>query len=65
MKPMGINSTPFFSYRDLSVKNLDLFEDAFGLNAEFSDVIEMLKLIDPVPRPGLTKKLVRRVRQKS
>ncbi len=30
---MGLNSTPFISYRDIKTENIDLFEDAWGLNS--------------------------------
>jgi hypothetical protein len=64
MKPMGLNSTPFLSYHDIRTENIDLIEDAFGLNSEFSDVISLLGLVKTVPGRRLTKNLIEKVRKK-
>jgi len=45
MKPMGLISTPFITFRDIKVKDIDLLEDAMGLNTEFNDVITVLRFI--------------------
>jgi hypothetical protein len=63
MKPMGLTSTPFISYHNINVKDLDLFEDAWGLNSEFSDVINLLRKIKVVPGRKLTKRLVEKIRK--
>ena len=63
MKPMGLTSTPFISYRDIKVKDVDLFEDAWGLNSEFRDVITLLRQIKPVPGRRLTKRLIEKIRK--
>ena len=63
MKPMGLTSTPFISYRDISLNETDLFEDAWGLYAEFNDVIELLGQVKPVPGKKLTKKLIDKIRK--
>ena len=63
MKPMGLTSTPFISYHDIKVKDVDLFEDAWGLNSEFSDVIDLLRKINVVPGRRLTKRLVAKIRK--
>jgi len=63
MKPMGLNSTPFISYHDINVKDVDLFEDAFGLNSEFCDVIDLLRQIKAVPKRWLTEKLIEKIRK--
>ena len=63
MKPMGLNSTPFISYHDINVKDVDLFEDAFGLNTEFCDVIDRLRQIKVVPERRLTEKLIEKIRK--
>jgi hypothetical protein len=62
MKPMGLNSTPFITYSDINVKEIDLFEDALSLNAEFCDVIYLLKKVKSVPRKRLTKRLIEKIR---
>jgi len=64
MKPMGLNSTPFLSYHDIRTENIDLIEDAFGLNSEFSDVISLLGLVKTFPGRRLTKNLIEKIRKK-
>jgi hypothetical protein len=63
MKPMGLISTPFISYHDIKTKDADLYEDAFGLNSEFCDVIYLLRKIKSVPRRELTEKLIEKIRR--
>ena len=63
MKPMGLTSTPFISYHNINVKDVDLFEDACGLNSEFSDVIYLLRQIKVVPGRKLTKRLIEKIRK--
>jgi hypothetical protein len=62
MKPMGLNSTRFVSYHDIKVKDADLIEDAWGLNAQFSDVIDILRYVKAVPEENLTEKLIDKIR---
>ncbi len=63
MKPMGLNSTPFLSYRDIKTDKIDLFEDAWGLYTQFRDVIDVLKMIEPVPPRRLMRRLMKKVRK--
>jgi len=63
MKPMDLNSTPFLSYHDIKVNHLDLFEDAWGLNSEFYEVIELLGQVKVVPEQWLTEKLIFKIRK--
>ena len=63
MKPMDKNSTPFISYHDIELKDLDLIEDAWGLNSEFCDMINFLRQIKVVPGKMLTNRLITKVRQ--
>jgi len=63
MKPMGLTSTPFISYHNIKVKDVDLIEDAWGINSEFCDVIDLLRQIKAVPGRRLTKRLIEKVRQ--
>ena len=63
MKPMVIISTPFISYQDIKVENVDLLEDAWGLNSEFHDVIDLLRQIDEVPERSLTTSLINKIRK--
>jgi hypothetical protein len=64
MKPMGLNSTPFISYRDINVEGIDLIEDAWGFNSEFHDVISLLSQLNIVPERKLIKKLIEKIRHK-
>jgi len=63
MKPMGLTSTPFISYHNIKVKDVDLIEDAWGINSEFCDVIDLLRQIKAVPGRRLTKRLIEKIRQ--
>jgi len=63
MKPMGLTYTPFISYHNIKVKDVDLFEDAWGLNSEFCDVIDLLGQIKAVPGRRLTKRLIEKIRK--
>jgi predicted transcriptional regulator len=63
MKPMGLNSTLFISYHEIDVDEIDLIEDAWGINSEFCDVIELLGHVKIVTPGRLTKKLIEKVRK--
>jgi hypothetical protein len=63
MTPMGITSTHFISYREINVKNLDLIEDAWGLNTQFVDVMALLRKAEAGPVEGLTEKLIDKIRK--
>jgi hypothetical protein len=66
MKPMDLNSTPnFITYTDIKVDKIDLFEDAFGLNSEFSDVINLLHLLKTVPGRCMTRNLKIKIRKEA
>jgi hypothetical protein len=58
VKPMGLISTPFISYHEINVKETDLFEDAWGLNSEYGDVIQLLGEYRPEPEKYLISHLV-------
>jgi hypothetical protein len=63
MKPMVSISTQFITYRNIKVKEIDLIEDAWGLNYEFYDVIDLLRQVKPVPERSLTLNLIKRIRK--
>jgi hypothetical protein len=63
MKPMVLISTPFITFRDIKVEDIDLIEDAMGLNSEFCDVIDVLRSIDSVPERSLTASLIKKIRK--
>jgi len=61
MKPMGLNSTPFISYHQIEVDEIDLIEDAWGFYSQFNDVIYLLGTIKAVPEKSLTNELIRKI----
>ncbi len=61
---MGLNSTPFLSYQEIQVEEIDIYDDAWGFSTEFNDVINLLNIVKPVAGKRLTKRLIERVRQK-
>jgi hypothetical protein len=58
MKPMGLTSTPLISYYEIKVEETDLFEDAWGFNSDYCDVISFLGKINTDPGEGLTDRLI-------
>jgi len=65
MTPMVLNSTPFLSYREIKTDNIDLFADAFGIYAQFNDVIGILDLVKPVPGKRFIRRVAHNVKRKS
>jgi hypothetical protein len=63
MTPMDLNSTPFLSYRDIKTDRIDLFEDAFGLSAQYSEVIGLLNMVKPIPGKRRTRRLIEKIRK--
>ncbi|HAM09438.1 MAG: hypothetical protein A2X05_00245 [Bacteroidetes bacterium GWE2_41_25] len=59
---MGINSTPFISYHEIDVENIDLIDDAWGFNSEFHDVLTLLRMFRIEPGERLTNKLIDKIR---
>lgn len=60
---MDIKSTPFLSYSEIKTDKTDLFEDAFGLNQQFSDVIGLLNLLKPSPGVRLTRRVAEKAKK--
>lgn len=50
---MDSSFTQFISYSSIDVDEIDLYEDAYGLNAEFIDVKEYLAQVDAAPGRSL------------
>jgi hypothetical protein len=63
MMPMGLNSTHFISYHDIKVEDTDLIEDAWGINAQFCDVIDLLRYVKVIPEKIVTEKLIDKIRK--
>jgi hypothetical protein len=55
---MDLNSTPFISYSEINVEAADLYEDAWGFNSEFHDVISLLGEIDTSPGDLMADRLI-------
>ncbi|MCX6301987.1 MAG: hypothetical protein NTW82_07360 [Bacteroidia bacterium] len=60
---MGLTFTPFLSYRDIKTDKIDLYEDAFGIDCQFSDVTGILNQVKPVPGRRLTRRLIEKIRK--
>jgi hypothetical protein len=63
MKPMVLISTHFIRFRDIRAEDIDLIEDAMGLNTEFCDVIDLLRQINAIPERSLTTSLIKKIRK--
>ena len=61
--PMGINSTPFISYHEIDVENIDLVDDAWGFNTDFHEVVKLLRMFRIEPDDRLTNKLIGKLRE--
>lgn len=59
---MDISSGRFVSYGDINVDEIDIYEDAWGLNSEFADVVSYLRELETVPEEHLAHKLIFRLR---
>lgn len=59
---MGLNSTPFLTLSQIETKNIDLFEDAFGLYASYTEVIALIEADRPEPDERLISKLLSKIR---
>lgn len=62
---MDLNFTQFVSYRNINVDEIDLYEDAFGLNIEFVDVKEYLDQLSVKPAECLTEVLMEKIRNQN
>ena len=60
---MDLTSTQLITYSEIEVTDMDLFEDAFGIKSEFSDVIAFLQTVSFEPDKNLVKKLLDRIRE--
>lgn len=61
--PMGLISTRLISYQDIRVNDTDLIEDAWGFNAGYPDVINLLHNLVPEPGNDLAGRLMERIRK--
>jgi hypothetical protein len=55
---MDLTSTPFISYSEINVEDTDLYEDAWGFNSEFQDVLKLLGVIDSEPGDHMAERLI-------
>ncbi|MBW6500121.1 MAG: hypothetical protein K0B05_01905 [Bacteroidales bacterium] len=42
---------------------IDLYEDAWGFNSQFSEVMSLLSMVKAAPGKRVTKRLIKRIRQ--
>lgn len=61
--PMGLNSTPLLSYREIKTDGIDLFDDAWGFYPQYHDVIDCLKRLKVIPDKQLTRRLIEKIRK--
>jgi hypothetical protein len=54
--------TPILSSGKIKVDDIDLYEDAWGLKNEFTDVLELLGQLEVVPGKYLTQALIDKIR---
>ena len=59
---MDIFSGQFVTYGDINVDEIDIYEDAWGLNIEFADVVSYLRQLETVPEEHLANKLIFRLK---
>jgi hypothetical protein len=60
---MELTSTPFISYHDIKVEETDLFEDAWGLNSGYYDVIQFFGKLKPEPGKQLINRLIEIIKE--
>lgn len=60
---MELFSTQFLSYQDISLDDIDLIEDAWGMISEFNDVFSLLDQAKPDVDPDqqLTVRLMEKI----
>ncbi len=63
MKPVIDAYTPFVSYADVDVREVDLYDDAWGFMTQFPDVIRALSLAEPTPRLALITGLIEKIEE--
>jgi hypothetical protein len=61
---MGQISTPFISYQNTNVEEIDLIEDAWGLTSEFSDVIDLFRQVRVVPDELTSERMIENIMSK-
>lgn len=64
MVPMGLISTPFLTYREISTSDNDLYEDAYGLKSEFTDVFSFLGNFESEPGFEAVERLIARASER-
>jgi hypothetical protein len=63
MKPVIDALTPFISYSDVDVREVDLYDDAWGFIAQFPDVMRALSLAEPSPSMSLIVGLLEKIEE--
>jgi hypothetical protein len=63
--PMDLNSTPFVKYQEIKVDDTDIYDDAWGLTRDFSDVLNFLGKIDNTPAGDMSVRLIEMIHTRS
>lgn len=61
MKPVIETFLPFLSYQELSVSEIDVYDDAWGFNSQFSEVFRKLSLASPEPSESVLESLLGKI----
>lgn len=60
---MIFNFTHFLNYSEIKVGEIDIYEDAFGLYPEISEVHQLPARNEFEPGQGLVNRLIRKIRK--
>ncbi len=55
---MDLTSTPFVKYHEIEIEETDIYDDAWGFNSEFNDILSFLGPIDESPADRMADHLV-------
>jgi len=53
--------SPFLSFEELNVDDIDIYDDAWGFNCQFPDIVKILNLVEPVPPPSVISRLMEKI----
>jgi hypothetical protein len=62
---MDLNSTPLIKYHEIRVDETDIYDDAWGFNSNFSDVLNFLGKIDDTPACEMSQRLIEMISSRS
>jgi hypothetical protein len=65
MKPVTDAFAPFVCFADVDVSKIDLYDDAWGFNQQFPDVLNALVLFETVPPLSVLVNLLEKIEDSS